>query len=98
MMTMRTNAEPMNIIAMGNKIGKVTSVISRQAQWSAHKVALVTSDILMTGLAFRLAYFFRFEAQFNFFDESGIVSVEHYRLLVTLSSFLWLLIFAINGL
>jgi len=97
-MTMRTNAEPMNIIAMGKKIGKVTSVISRQTQWFAHKVALVTSDILMTGLAFRLAYFFRFEAQFNFFDESGIVSVDHYRLLVTLSSFLWLLIFAMNGL
>jgi exopolysaccharide biosynthesis polyprenyl glycosylphosphotransferase len=98
MITMRTNAEPMNIIAMGKKIGKVTSVISRQTQWFAHKVALVISDILMTGLAFRLAYFFRFEVQFNFFDESGIVSVEHYRILVTLSSFLWLLIFAINGL
>lgn len=98
MMTMRTSAEPINVISMGKKIGKVNSVISRQMQWFVYKIALVGSDILMTGLAFRLAYFFRFETSFQFFDESAVVSVEHYRSLVALSSFLWLLIFVINGL
>ena len=98
MITVRSNAEPINIIAMGKKIVKVTSVISRQAQWNAYKAALIVADILMTGLAFRLAYFFRFELPIDFFDESAVVSVEYYRTLVIISSFLWLLLFAVNGL
>lgn len=99
MITMRTNAERINnIVSMGKKIGRVNSVISRQMQWVAYKIGLVASDIIMTGLAFRLAYFIRFEMSFKFFDESGVVSVEHYQSLVALSSFLWLVIFAANGL
>jgi len=98
MITMRTDTNSMNIITLGKKIGKVNSFISRQNQWLLYKVLLVIMDIVMTNVAFRVAYFFRFEARLSVFEETGIVSLDHYRLLVALSSFLWLLIFAVNGL
>jgi len=98
MITMRTNVEPMNIITLGKKIGKVNALVPRRMQWFLYKVALVLSDILMTGVAFRLAYFFRFEVSIGVFDESAVVSIEYYQTLVIFASFLWLLIFASNGL
>ena len=98
MITMKTNAEPINIISLGKKIGKVNSLIPRQVQWLLYKMTLISSDIFMTGLAFRLAYFFRFEAPFSFFADDAVVSVEHYQLLVVLSSFLWWLVYWMNGL
>ena len=98
MITMRTDAESLNIVSMGKKIGQVNAIVPRHMQWFMYKIALVVFDILMTGLAFRLAYFFRFEIPFSFFEEDALISIEHYRLLVALSSFLWILIFWMNGL
>lgn len=98
MITMRTNTEPMNIISMGKKIGRVNALISRNTQWLIYKILLVGMDIFMTNLAFRVAYFVRFETNLTFFDERAVVSVEYYQTLVALSSFLWLLIFGLNGL
>jgi exopolysaccharide biosynthesis polyprenyl glycosylphosphotransferase len=98
MITTRTNAESLNIVSMGKKIGKVNSVLPRHMQWFLYKVALVVSDVLMTGLAFRLAYFVRFETQLAIFEENALISIEHYRLLVALASFLWILIYWMNGL
>ena len=66
MITMSTDAEPLNIVALGKKIGKVNAVLPRHMQWAIYKGALIVSDVIMTGFAFRLAYFFRFEAPFDF--------------------------------
>ena len=98
MITTRTSTQHMNIISLGKKIIKVNSVIPRRVQWGLYKTVLVLSDIFMTGVAFRLAYYFRFEASLGFFAESSVVSVGYYQTLVVLASFLWLLIFASNGL
>jgi exopolysaccharide biosynthesis polyprenyl glycosylphosphotransferase len=98
MITMSTDAEPLNIVALGKKIGKVNSVLPRHMQWVIYKCALVVSDVLMTGLAFRLAYFFRFEVPFQFFAQDALISIEHYRTLVILASCLWILIYWMNGL
>jgi exopolysaccharide biosynthesis polyprenyl glycosylphosphotransferase len=98
MITMRTSTEHMSIITLGKKIGKVNALVPRHTQWFVYKIALILSDILMTGVAFRLAYFFRFEASFGFFAENAVVSVQYYQTLVVFASFLWLLIFASNGL
>ena len=98
MITMKTSVEHLNIISLGKKIGKANSVIPRQHQWPAFRFALIGMDILMTVLAFRLAYFFRFEVSISLFDESALVSIEYYRLLVFFSSILWLVIFSFNGL
>jgi exopolysaccharide biosynthesis polyprenyl glycosylphosphotransferase len=88
----------MNIVSLGKKIGKVNALVPRRVQWLLYRIALILSDILMTGVAFRLAYFFRFEASFDLFAEDAVVSIEYYQTLVVLASFLWLLIFASNGL
>lgn len=98
MITMRTDAESMNVIALGKKIGKVNALIPRQAQWFVYKVLLVLMDMLMINLAFRLAYYVRFETNITIFETGVSVSIEYYRNLVFLSSFLWLLIFWMNGL
>lgn len=98
MITTRTEAEPLNIISMGKKIGRVNSILPRHMQWILFKIALIVSDVLMTGLAFRLAYFFRFELPTGVFAEDAFISIEHYRLLVALASFLWILVYWMNGL
>jgi len=95
---LRTKVESLNLVSLGKKIGKVNSVLPRHVQWVFYKCALIISDLLMVGLAFRLAYFFRFEASFGIFDENGYASITHYRILVVLSSFLWVLIYWMNGL
>jgi exopolysaccharide biosynthesis polyprenyl glycosylphosphotransferase len=83
---------------MGKKIGKANSMISRPGQWLLYRLALIIMDVVMIGLAFRLAYYVRFEAQFSFFDEDAFVAIGYYQWLVAFSSMLWLLIFALNGL
>ena len=98
MITMRTNAEPLSLVALSKKIGKVNSVLPRHMQWLVFKIVLVISDLIMIGLALRLAYFFRFEVSFGFFDQDALIAVEYYRTLVWLSSFLWILVYWINGL
>jgi exopolysaccharide biosynthesis polyprenyl glycosylphosphotransferase len=42
--------------------------------------------------------FFRFEVSFGIFDQDALIAIEHYRTLVWLSSFLWILVYWINGL
>jgi exopolysaccharide biosynthesis polyprenyl glycosylphosphotransferase len=95
---MRTNAEQLNIVALGKRIGKVNAILPRHMQWLAYKALLVISDLIMIGFAFRLAYYVRFESQIGIFDEDAMISLEHYRTLVLLSSFLWILVYWINGL
>ncbi len=41
MITMSTDAESLNIVALGKKIGKVNSVLPRHMQWFIYKCALV---------------------------------------------------------
>lgn len=98
MMTMRTNVERLHIISLGKKIGKANALIPRHIQWYLYQGSLVLLDILMTGIAFRLAYFVRFETGIGLFDESALISINYYDSLVKLLSPLWLLIFAFNGL
>ncbi|HLP81582.1 MAG TPA: hypothetical protein VK141_06300, partial [Nitrosomonas sp.] len=98
MMSIRTNIDKFNIIAMGKKIGKANSVIPRQAQWFLYRISLVIVDAVLIILAFRLAYYFRFEAAFSFFDQTAVVDPSYYRSLVMISSIGWLIIIAFNGL
>ena len=98
MITIRTKAESIKVLSLEKKIGRVNALIPRQAQWLGYKVLLVLMDILMTNLAFRLAYYIRFETNLSIFEESAVVSFDYYRTLVLISSFLWLLIFWMNGL
>jgi exopolysaccharide biosynthesis polyprenyl glycosylphosphotransferase len=98
MITAGPNMEKLHIISLGKKIGKANSVFPRQVQWFIFRIALVLMDVLMVNLAFGVAYYFRFEATFGFFDQSVEVPNEYYRVFVISSSVLWLVIFSLNGL
>jgi exopolysaccharide biosynthesis polyprenyl glycosylphosphotransferase len=98
MMSTEPNMEKFNIISLGKKIGKANSLISRQHQWLIYRIALIIVDFLMINSAFELAYFLRFEGPFGFFAEDVFISPEYYHELVLISSVIWLLIFALNGL
>ena len=98
MMSIRTSVDKFNIIAMGKKIGRANSLLPRQFQWMFYRIALLVVDTVMIGLAFRVAYYFRFEAALSFFDPTGAIDPSYYRSLVFLSSILWIIIIAFNGL
>jgi exopolysaccharide biosynthesis polyprenyl glycosylphosphotransferase len=60
--------------------------------------SLVISDAVMLSLAFWLAYYFRFQLFVDYFASKEMISFEHYRFLFYSMPFLWLGIFAVNGL
>lgn len=97
-MGIRTDLEKFPFVAVGKKIGKANSMVSRDAQWLLYIGALVLFDILMTIFAFWLAYYIRFENPSGIFDEAGIVSFDSYSFLLYTVPFVWVVIFALNGL
>jgi len=97
-MGIRTELEKFPFIAVGKKIGKANSIVSRDAQWFLYIGTLIFFDILMTSFAFWLAYYIRFENPSSIFDKTGAVSFESYRFLLYTVPFVWVLFFALNGL
>lgn len=97
-MSIRSELEKFPLVAVSKKIKKANSLIPRNTQWSMYIVSLVISDALMIFLAFWLAYYFRFVAFEWFFDQTASVSFLTYSILLYSMPFLWLVIFAINGL
>ncbi len=71
---------------------------SRGQEWYALVGTLVLSDILMIGLAFRLAYWFRFELSIPFFETQALASKIYYEMLVLFLMPLWVIIFTGLGL
>lgn len=80
------------------KVQHTSKSIPRTTQWRLLVVTLVFSDILMTTLGFRLAYFFRFEINLPIFYLEFIPSISRYQRLVLILLPLWLVIFAVSGL
>lgn len=97
-MSIRSELEKFPLVTVSKKIKKANSLIPRNTQWSMYIAALVISDALMIFLAFWLAYYFRFVAFERFFDQTANVSFLTYSILLYSMPFLWLVIFAINGL
>ena len=97
-MGIRTEYERFPFVAVGKKIDKANSIIPRNAQWSLYIALLVLFDMLMTMLAFWLAYYIRFQNPGGIFDESGLLSFDGYRFLLYLTPLLWVVIFYFNGL
>ena len=85
---------PLNLPAY--RAGRVT--LSRQAQWQLFQVVLAISDILLTGIAFRLAYYVRFELSLPIFELDAPVSFPRYQAFAFILVPIWIFIFAANGL
>ena len=97
-MSVRTDLESFPFIAVGKKIRKANSVVSRSNQWFLYVCVLILSDGIMTSLAFWLAYYIRFIALIDWFASDAFVSFAAYRFLLLSMPLLWLVIFAVNGL
>jgi exopolysaccharide biosynthesis polyprenyl glycosylphosphotransferase len=73
-------------------------VLSRQNQWRLLIVGLIINDVLMTGLAFFLAYQARFYSAFPFFEQDIVPSFSFYQGLSLSLVLIWVGIFAVSGL
>jgi exopolysaccharide biosynthesis polyprenyl glycosylphosphotransferase len=80
------------------KIYEASRSIPRKLQWQLFAVSLVISDLLMLSLAFRVAYWVRFELNLPFFQLEIVPSIRYYERLVFIIIPVWLAIFAIMGL
>ena len=97
-MSVRTDLESFPFIAVGKKIRKANSIVSRNKQWFLYVCLLILSDAIMTFLAFRLAFLLRFEFALGIFYKNETIVFNDYRFLIFSMPFIWLVIFAVNGL
>jgi len=97
-MSIRTTIKSSSNAIASKKIKDANSLISPHLQWRFYITGLITSDVVATFVAFWLAYFLRFEWFARPFDPISVVSFENYRYLLYTVPFLWLAIFAVNGL
>jgi exopolysaccharide biosynthesis polyprenyl glycosylphosphotransferase len=81
-----------------DKLSQATNVISRASQWRIFTISLLFSDFVLTVLAFRLAYWIRFEKFVTLFMEDATSDISHYRLLALALFPLWLGLMAVHGL
>ncbi len=72
--------------------------LTRRLAWSGYVISLLITDALMTLLAFRLAYYFRFELNLTFFRLEAPAVFPFYTSLSYVLLIAWLAIFALVGL
>ncbi len=80
------------------KVTRASKIISRPVQWRLFTLALLVADIVMTAIAFRLAYWVRFELGLPWFYQEWQPSIAYYQRLMIFILPFWLAIFAIAGL
>ena len=80
------------------KIRKATKSVPRHIQWRLYQASLVIVDLIMLGLAFRLAYYFRFELSINLFYQNINPNIDFYQLVITILIPVMLIIFLFLGL
>ncbi len=98
---METSATSLNSLietTLRAKVSRASRVIPRPMQWRLLIASLLVVDLLMTGLAFRIAFWTRFELGIPIFYLENVPSLERYRDLVAVFIPLWMVIFAIAGL
>ena len=97
-MNIRNVIQNRHLVVIAQSIKNANSIVPRNVQWMLYVTILVISDAAMTFLAFWVAYYFRFQLFVNFFNSSAIIPFGDYRFLFFSMPFLWLVIFAVNGL
>jgi exopolysaccharide biosynthesis polyprenyl glycosylphosphotransferase len=84
--------------SISTKFHQASHTIPRATQWRLFYLSLIFSDAITIGIAFRAAYFVRFDLSFGFFNIDITPSFIYYQRLVVFLIPLWLGIFAIEGL
>lgn len=79
-------------------LGRILDAINSKGQMRLFFLSMLVSDFLMIGLAFRVAYWVRFEASIPIFVQEALSSPDYYQGVVLLIIPIWLLIFAFVGL
>lgn len=79
-------------------INRVSNTFGHSIQWKALIAILLISDFLVVGLAFRVAYYIRFQANIPLFRLEVIPSVNYYMSLVYILIPGWLVIYWLAGL
>ena len=74
------------------------ALLSRSTQWGLFITTLIISDIVMTGIALRLAYAVRFELSLPIFQLEVTPSFPQYQAIAIILIPLWTFIFVANGL
>ena len=97
-MNIQTKFKNLPQVAISKKVKSANSIMPRNIQWALYIISLVISDAIMTYLALRIAFYFRFDLFAQYFDPDASASFENYRLLIYSLPILWLLIFAVNRL
>jgi exopolysaccharide biosynthesis polyprenyl glycosylphosphotransferase len=80
------------------QIDRAMRVVPRERQWQLYLLSLVVSDLLMSGMAFRIAYAIRFEMSIQLFKQDVVPSISYYESLVLVIIPVWLGIFWAMGL
>ncbi len=78
-----TNIEEVADTTLVFKISQASNTISRETQWLIYRIILLITDGLMIGIAFRLAYWVRFELSFGIFNDGALISVQYYQIFNT---------------
>jgi exopolysaccharide biosynthesis polyprenyl glycosylphosphotransferase len=97
-MSIQTQIDSSHIAVASKTIKDANSIIPPDLQWRLYITSLILSDVVMTFLAFWLAYYLRFEWFVQYFASSEFVTFEHYKFLLFTTPLLWVVIFAGNGL
>jgi exopolysaccharide biosynthesis polyprenyl glycosylphosphotransferase len=71
---------------------------ARDREWRILTAVLILNDLLMAGLAFRVAYWLRFELGAPVFEQNALASKDYYETIVLILTPIWLVIFAAVGL
>ena len=98
METIPPSSQLMNETLAPPRISSGASEITRRLQWRLLTLGLVLSDFVAVALAFRIAYFVRFEISPGFFQADADPLFVFYQTSALLLVPLWLFIFALVGL
>jgi len=93
-----SNIDRVMDIPLMDNISRASNIISREAQWRIFQVSLVLCDLALTALAYRVAYWIRFEQFVTLFQEDAPDDIKYYRLLAFGLVVSWLGLNALFGL
>lgn len=98
MQTTTSGLNPSWEAQLTRRIYRASELVSSQWQWRLFILALVVSDVLLTGLAFRAAYYVRFQAPVHVFQSDAFDSFYFYQRVGLLMIPAWIILFAMIGL